>query len=88
MNPDGFYQISSAGGQDVYVVDQGSGMVFGPYPSGTNIKYTEANGAAPSAKKIGGPNSAVTVHIKGTGDAGVRTATGPTTSCLVPPHPK
>ena len=29
------------------------GNEFGTFPSGTKVKYTEANGAAPSVKKMG-----------------------------------
>jgi hypothetical protein len=92
QNDDGFYQIGSATGGDVVVIDTGSGTVFGPYPSGTNVKYTEANGATPSEKKIGSTNGqagAVLVHITGTGDMGVQ-AVGSTdvTLCFVPPPPK
>src|SRR4051812_21892833 len=42
QNPDGFYQVGNPGGGAVNVIDLGSGMVFGPYPGGTAIKYTEA----------------------------------------------
>jgi hypothetical protein len=70
--------------------------MFGPYASGTTIKYTQAPGATPSEKTIGSPNGqagAVTVHLKGTGDAFVfaTDASGnesATVSCLVPPPPK
>jgi hypothetical protein len=91
QNEDGFYLVSSSTGEDVFVVDSGSGTVFGPYPSGTVVKYTEANGATPSAKKIGSTNGqagAVLVHVTGTGDMGVRTSTSGITVCLVPPLPK
>jgi len=92
QNPDGFYQIGSSGGGDVYVIDTGTGTVFGPYPSGTVIKYTEANGKTPTEIKIGSTNGqagAVTVHISGQGDAAVQNvAGGPLTVCLVPPKPK
>lgn len=92
QNDDGFYQIGSTTGGDVFVIDTGSGTVFGPYPSGTNVKYTEANGATPSEKKIGSTNGqagAVLVHITGTGDMGVATSpTGTPTLCFVPPPPK
>ena len=47
---------------EFFVVDTGSGTVFGPFPSGTRIKYTEAPGAAPEQKPMGGPNSAVAYH--------------------------
>ena len=91
QNEDGFYRISSTTGVDVIVVDTGSGTEFGPFPSGTVIKYTEANGATPNQKSIGSTNGqagAVLVHITGTGDLGVRTSDSGITTCLVPPPPK
>lgn len=91
QNEDGFYKIGSDTGEDVYVVDVETGTEFGPYPSGTVVKYTEANGATPSEKTIGSTNGqagAVLVHITGQGDMGVRTAGGETTVCYVPPLPK
>ena len=53
QNEDGFYLISSNTGVDVFVQDLGSGTIFGPFPSGTKIKYTQAPGGTPSSKKIG-----------------------------------
>jgi hypothetical protein len=91
QNEDGFYQISVVAGTQVFVVDLGTGTVFGPYPSGTIVKYTQAPGATPSAKNIGSDNGqagAVEVHITGTGDMGVRTVDGNTINCFVPPPPK
>jgi hypothetical protein len=91
QNEDGFYLISSTTGVDVIVVDTGSGTEFGPYPSGTVVKYTEANGATPTEKTIGstsGQAGAVLVHITGTGDMGVRTSDSGITVCFVPPPPK
>jgi hypothetical protein len=92
QNPDGFYQVGSSDGSMVYVIDQGSGTVFGPYPSGTVIKYTQATGKTPTAEKIGsttGEAGAVTVHITGTGDAGIQSVNGgPLSICLVPRPPK
>lgn len=98
QNQDGFYLIGGSdvvwgSDVDVFVVDDGSGTVFGPYAPDTNIKYTQAPGATPTAKSIGGPNSAVKLHIKGTGDAAVYTVDGSgniggPVSCLVPPAPK
>jgi hypothetical protein len=92
QNPDGFYLIGSSGGGDVYVIDTGTGTVFGPYPSGTVIKYTEANGKTPTEIRIGSDNGqagAVTVHISGQGDPAVQSVSGgPLTVCLVPPPPK
>ena len=91
QNDDGFYLISSDVGTDVFVVDLGSGTVFGPFASGTVVKYTQAPGSTPSEKTIGSDNGqagAVEVHITGTGDMGVRSIDGNTVSCLVPPPPK
>jgi hypothetical protein len=92
QNPDGFYQVSSSDGSMVYVIDQGSGTVFGPYASGTVVKYTQAPGKTASTLKIGSTNGqagAVTVHITGTGDMGVQSVNGgPLSICLVPRPPK
>jgi hypothetical protein len=99
QNQDGFYVITADddvwpdGSLKLFVVDDGSGTVFGPYASGTVIKYTEANGATPGAKSIGGPNSSVHVHITGNGDAVVTAVDGSGNesdgvSCLVPPAPQ
>lgn len=97
QNEDGFYELKAKDNVDpnpqIFVVDTGSGTQFGPFTSGTKIKYTEANGATPNQKEIGGPNSAVAWHITGTGDAAVFAvdAAGnksPLVDCLVPPPPK
>jgi hypothetical protein len=99
QNQDGFYELSAedvvwpADALAIYVVDTGSGTVFGPYPVGTNIKYTEANGAPPSEKKMGSGSDAVDVHITGTGDAEVYAVDGSgnvseSVFCLVPPPPQ
>ena len=90
---DGFYLISSNTGVNVFVKDTGSGTIFGPFPSGTKIKYTQAPGATPSSKKIGSTNGqagAVKFHITGTGDALVFPTGEPTHGalCKVPPPPK
>jgi hypothetical protein len=91
QNPDGFYRVGSDVGTQVTIVDLGSGTTFGPYPSGTVVKYTQAPGATPSAKSIGSTNGqagAVEVHITGTGDMGVKSIDGNVVDCLVPPPPK
>ena len=101
QNEDGFYQVLGTDNLDeddveVFVEDTESGVIFGPFPSGTNIKYTEANGATPNAKPIGSSNGqagAVVVHITGNGDAAVYAvdAAGNVSeraACLVPPPPK
>jgi hypothetical protein len=99
QNQDGFYELVAEDAVwppetlQIYVVDTGSGTVFGPYAVGTNIKYTEANGAPPSEKKMGSNGDAVDVHITGNGDAAVYAVDGSGNvssagSCLVPPPPK
>jgi hypothetical protein len=93
QNEDGFYLLTTDTGVDVFVLDEGSGTVFGPFPSGTKIKYTQAPGATPSQKKIGstdGQAGAVKYHITGTGDAFAFPTGEPNRAvpCRVPPPPK
>lgn len=93
QNEDGFYRLTTNTGVGVFVFDDGSGRVFGPFPSGTKIKYTQAPGATPSQKKIGSTNGqagAVKYHITGTGDAFAFPAGHPNNKvpCRVPPPPK
>jgi|GEM_PF-1351033 len=96
QNPDGFYELLAVDLLDpnpmVYVKDAGSSTIFGPFPSGTKMKYTESS-SDPVSKTIGGPDSAVDWHIKGNGDAKVYAVnvfgmTSPEVDCLVPPPPK
>jgi hypothetical protein len=99
-NEDGFFELTASDAvdpnPDIFVVDTGTGTVFGPFPSGTRIKYTQAPGATPSIKKMGSTNGqagAVQWHIKGQGDAAVYAVDdsgnqSSATSCLVPPPPK
>jgi len=91
-NPDGFYQVGTSGGGDVYVIDLGSTTQFGPFAGGTVIKYTQATGATPGQTSIGSTNGeagAVSWHITGTGDFEiVPVGGGPTQVCLVPRPPK
>lgn len=93
-NEDGFFLLTATDAVDpnpsIFVLDTGSGTVFGPFPSGTNIKYTQAPGATPSISPGAGN---VNWKIKGTGDAAVYAVDGsgnksPNVSCLVPPPPK
>lgn len=89
QNEDGFYRIGSDVGTDVFI-DTG-GMSFGPFPSGTVVKYTQAPGSSPSIQTIGSTNGqagAVLVHITGPDELVVRSIDGSTTTCLVPPPPK
>jgi len=97
QNDEGFYQVTATDAVDptpqVFVKDTGSGTVFGPYTSGTNVKYTESPGATPVQKSMGGPASAVLWHLTGTGDAALYAvdASGNVAkpvACLVPPPPK
>jgi hypothetical protein len=91
QNDDGFYIIGSDVGTPVMVVDLGTGTTFGPFDSGTVVKYTQAPGKTPSEEKIGSTNGqagAVLVHITGQGDMGVESVDGTIVSCLVPPPPK
>lgn len=92
QNPDGFYILGTDTGSDsVFVFDDGSGTVFGPFAPGTRIKYTQAPGATPEQKKIGSDNGqagAVEWHITGTGDAFAFSGDGVKVPCRVPPPPK
>jgi hypothetical protein len=89
QNEDGFYKIGSDAGSDVFVVT--GGVTFGPFSSGTVVKYTQAPGATPSSKTIGSDNGqagAVTTHITGPDELVVRSIDGSTITCFVPPPPK
>jgi hypothetical protein len=102
QNQDGFYQLQAVDivdpDPDIFVVDMGADNVFGtaddfsfgPFANLTDIKYTEANGAAPSIEEGSGD---VDWKIKGQGDAAVYgldfsgNASAPV-FCLVPPPPQ
>jgi len=100
QNEDGFYQLTAQDDVDpnpmIYVTDSGSGMVFGPFPSGTQIKYTEDSEAVPEQKKMGsdkGQAGAIDWHIIGNGDPCVYAVDvsgnqSECVDCLVPPPPK
>lgn len=96
QNPDGFWTISATddvwgeADLDVFVQDDASGFVFGPYASPTNIKYVQAPGA-PTKEKAG--PGAVDWQLTGNGDALVYATDGSgnvsaAVSCLVPPPPQ
>ena len=90
INDDGFYKVGTDVRTDVILRDT-DGNIFGTFPSGTKVKYTEANGAEPSVKKIGSENGqagAIDFHIKGTGDLQVVSVDGGVATCPVPPPPK
>jgi hypothetical protein len=93
-NPDGFYVL---GGSDLvdadvelYIRDTADPAVkFGPYPSGTTIKLTQAPGATPEVKPGTGD---VDYKVRLRGDAlivGVDAADNesPAVTCFVPPKP-
>ena len=89
QNEDGFYKISSDVGTNVFVVT--GGVTFGPFPSGSVVKYTQAPGSTPTSKTIGSQNGqagAVITHITGPDELVVRSQDGRTVTCLVPPPPK
>jgi hypothetical protein len=100
QNEDGFYELIAVDNIDpepeIFVVDSVTGVTFGPFESGTIIKYTEANGATPSIKEMGsdkGQAGAVDWHIKGQGDMILMAIDdsgniAECTCCLVPPKPK
>jgi hypothetical protein len=96
QNQDGFYELYAVDmvwpSSDImmYVTDTGSGVVFGPFPVGTYIKYTQAPGGKPSIQPMAG---AVSWHIHGKGDASFSAVDGSGNMsdgvmCLVPPPPK
>jgi hypothetical protein len=102
QNQDGFYELTAEDlvwpgeNLELFVTDDGSGTVFGPYSIGTVIKYTQDPSATPEAKKMGsdkGQAGAVDWHIIGNGDAVVTAVDGSgnvsdPAYCLVPPPPK
>jgi hypothetical protein len=73
MNEDGFYLLTAEDNcpdypPEIYVLDTSifdtwDGVVFGPFDSGTVVKFTEDATATPEMKPMGGPNSAVQWHI-------------------------
>src|SRR5207237_9540858 len=75
QNDDGFYILGTNTGRDVnFVLDRGSGRIFGPFPVGTRIKYTQAPGRTPGQQKSGSTNSQAGArprHISGPGAASV-----------------
>ncbi|HUQ87582.1 MAG TPA: VWA domain-containing protein [Vicinamibacterales bacterium] len=93
-NEDGYWQLLATDAVDpnpkLFVIDGGTGTVFGPYTNGTYIKYVQAPGSTPSASP--GPG-AVAWRIKGKGDMQLIAEDGSGNKsaplfCLVPPPPK
>jgi hypothetical protein len=78
ISPSGFMRLVAIDAVDpapvVFLVDTGSGTVFGPFPSGKDVKYTQAPGAPPSAREMGSDEGGglEILHIKGNGDPAVR----------------
>ncbi len=85
----GFFTLETVNGTapvTVTIADTKSSFVTGPYPSGTNIKLTQAPGAKPSATKGTGEVD-YQIKLKGSAlvtatDADGNTATA---TCSVPP---
>lgn len=103
QNEDGFFELLAEDAVDpnppVNLVDTGTDNIFdtaddwvyGPFVSGTKIKYTEANGINPPNIKPG--PGAIDWRIKGRGDAAVFAVDAQgnesePAACLVPPPPK
>jgi hypothetical protein len=92
QNPDGFYVLTASDNVDptvdIFLVDDVSGTVFGPFETGTKIKLVQAPGAKPALKPGAG---AIDWKVRFKGDAilSVTDAAGNTTevSCRVPPKP-
>ncbi|WP_148232357.1 hypothetical protein [Janibacter sp. HTCC2649] len=96
QNQDGFYRLVAHddvwpdSDLDLFVKDDGSSQVWGPFAVDTDIKYTEANGAKPSQKPGSGT---VEWNLKGKGDAELYAIDGSgnqsaSVKCLVPSAPK
>jgi hypothetical protein len=92
QNPDGFYLLSASDNVDedleIFLIDDATGTVFGPFEDGTKIKLVQAPGAPPRIR----PGAGVIewkIRIQGdavlsvTDDAGNLTEV----SCFVPPPP-
>jgi hypothetical protein len=93
QNPDGFFVLTGGDNIDedveIFLTDDASGVIFGPFPNGTTIKLVQAPGATPSIK----PGAGVIdwkIRIQGDAVVSVTDAAGNVTevSCLVPPPPK
>lgn len=90
-NQDGFFRMVASDNVDasvpVHITDLGSGTTFGPYPSGTTFKLTQAPGAPVTARPFRG---AVEWKFTFNGDAQLvaTDAAGntATATCLVPPN--
>ena len=94
QNPDGFYYLFAVDNVDpnpqIFVGDDGSSFVAGPFANGDVVKITQSPDATPTSKKMAG---VIVAHIILKGDALVYAvdASGNQSdpiSCLVPPPPK
>jgi hypothetical protein len=92
QNPDGFYLLSASDNVDedldIFLIDDASGTVFGPFEDGTRIKLVQAPGATPRIR----PGVGVIdwkIRIQGDAILSVTDAAGnlAEVSCLVPPPP-
>lgn len=99
VNEDGFYRLSAADNSglpvQIFIQNILGTASFGPFPSSTTVKITEAPGAIPTSKPMGSLNGvagAVAAHITLDSDAimvAVDASGNKTTiSCFVPPPPK
>ena len=95
QNQDGFYEVTAeddvwpVADVETFVVDTGSGTVFGPFESGMKMKYIEAPGAPVRIRPM---NGSVDWQIIGNGDAAVYAIDGSgnqsdPVECRVPPPP-
>jgi len=90
-NEDGFFVMRATDNVDpsvpIYIKDLGSGVIYGPYPSGTTFKLTQAPGAPVKVKDMTGD---VKWKFTFNGDAQLiaTDAAGntATATCLVPPN--
>jgi hypothetical protein len=97
QNEDGFYHLGATDSGDpnpeILVTDTLGSGPFGPFFTSMTVKLTQAPGAEPSSKPIGGPDSAVAAHITLPGEPQIYAVdasgnqSAPVT-CFVPPPPK
>ncbi len=96
QNEDGFYELVGVDNEDgtavVFVTNASGSATFGPFASGSVVKITEAE-RTPTARPMGGPNSAVAAHITLDSDAFVFAVdsfgeVSAVVLCLVPEPPK
>jgi hypothetical protein len=95
LSPSGFMKLVATDAVDpaplVFLLDTGSGTIWGPFPSGMAVKYTQAPGATPGAKEMGSDEGGgiEILHVRGKGDPAVRgkDAVGNESAPLVCPVP-